>query len=93
LKEIEGVNPGQTWSLNRDETRLGRKSSENDIHLKGTGASRYHAIIRRSGGQFVLVVLNPDNPVLVNQVAVAGQKILATGDILQAGESTFRFEA
>jgi len=93
LSEIEGANPGQTWSLDRDEIRLGRKATENDIPLKGTGASRYHAVIRRSGSQFVLFVLNPANPVVVNQMAVTSQKVLQPGDILQAGESTFRFEA
>lgn len=93
LSEIEGANPGQTWSLDRDEIRLGRKATENDIPLKGTGASRYHAVIRRSGSQFVLFVLNPANPVVVNQMAVTGQKVLQPGDVLQAGESTFRFEA
>lgn len=92
LRELSGINPGQVWPLVQAETRLGRKANENDIPLKGTGASRHHAVIQYDGSQYTLSVLNPANPMLVNQKPVSSQAVLQIGDVLQAGESTFRFE-
>lgn len=92
LRELSGINPGQVWPLEQAETRLGRKANENDIPLKGTGASRHHAVIQYVGGQYTLSVINPENPIIVNQKPVSSQAVLQPGDVLQAGESTFQFE-
>ena len=92
LVEKEGVNPGQTWPLVSEETRLGRKRDENDIPLKGLKASRYQALIRSQPEGYVLYSLVPENPMIVNGVPASEQVLLQNGDLIQAGESQFTFE-
>lgn len=93
LVELEGNNPNREWPLGSSETRLGRKRSENDVHLKGLGASRRHGMIQYRQGEYVLFVHNPDNPILVNETPVTNQYVLRNGDVLRAGETVLRFEA
>ncbi len=91
LVEVEGLNPGQEWELKKSIVRLGRKMSDNDIHLKGIDASRNMAVIERSKTEFCIRSLKPENPVIVNGEK-AEQHILQSGDMVQMGESVFRFE-
>ncbi|MFC1996956.1 Ig-like domain-containing protein [Chloroflexota bacterium] len=91
LRELQGLNPNQIWSLGNNEVRLGRKRSINDIPLMGRKASREQGLIQYDQGQFVLHSLNLDNPMLVNDYPVARQ-VLQSGDLIRGGESTFRFE-
>ena len=93
LQEIDGLNPNQVWSLMTAEVRLGRKSDENDIPLKGLKASRRHAMIRLYQGQHIIYSLNPENPVLVNDIPVQQQQILMPGDIIRAGDTILRYES
>lgn len=92
LHELSGRNPGQIWSVGDGDVRLGRKADANDIPVTGTSASRQHAIIRWEGGHHVLYSLRPDNPTLVNGQAIQHQHILSPGDLIQIGDSSFRFE-
>lgn len=92
LVELDGHSPGEVHVLAGDEITLGRKRDENDIPLKGLGASRFQAIIRRLDNEYVLYNLSPDNPLLVNGQPIKQQQILAPGDEIQSGESQFRFE-
>jgi len=92
LFELQGHYPGQTWQLTSPEVHLGRKGDENDIRLKGNSASRRQAVIRLQQGQYVIESLNPENPILVNNQPVLQPQFLMPGDILQAGESVFRFD-
>lgn len=91
LTEIEGNSPGEKWSLTSAETRLGRKRDENDIPLKGLGASRHHALIKFDDSKHIIVSLNPENPVLVNDQPVM-QQVLTNGDIIRAGETALIYE-
>lgn len=94
LLEIQGANPGQHWALRAGEQiSLGRKRDENDIPLLGNSASRKHAIIQSSGGNFILYNLKPDNPILVNGQLIGQQHILNVGDNIQVGDSVFEFKA
>jgi len=93
LYEVEGLSPGQVWPLRGPEIHLGRMREENDIHLKGLTASRRHAVIRLQGGYYYVYSLNPENPVIVNNVPIRQQQVLRPGDMIRAGESLFRFEA
>jgi VWFA-related protein len=92
LHEIDGLSPGQIWPLTTAETRLGRKRDENDIPLKGLGASRHHAVIRQSEDHFEILALNPQNPIIVNEKEITQQYILKPGDEIRAGDTVFRFE-
>lgn len=91
LFEIDGLAPGHEWDLDKNVIHLGRKMAENDIRLKGIDASRNHAVIERSKQGFCIRSLKPENPVIVNGVKVE-QRILQPGDMIQMGESVFRFE-
>lgn len=92
LLEVQGLEPGKVWPIVAAETRLGRKRDENDIIAAGRSASRRHALIRVVQGQYVLFDLNPANPTLVNGEPAQGQRTLQPGDMLQIGESVFRFQ-
>lgn len=92
LVELTGLSPGKVWPLDAQEVRLGRSRKENDIILAGASASRRQALIRQVEGQVVLYNLSPHNPIRVNGEPVEQQRVLQPGDVLQAGESTFRFE-
>jgi hypothetical protein len=91
LVEIEGLQPGHEWQLNKNLVYLGRKIAGNDIRLMGMDASRDHAVIERSRRGFCVRSQKPENPVLVNGEKVE-ERILQTGDVVQMGESIFRFE-
>lgn len=91
LIELEGLNPGQEWNLKRNIIRLGRKMADNEIHLKGIDASRNQAVVERSKTGFCIRSLKPENPVIVNGESIE-QHVLQPGDIIQMGESVFRFE-
>jgi VWFA-related protein len=92
LRELEGMNPNQAWSLGAPETKLGRKRDENDIPLKGLKASRRHASIRLEQGLYVIYSLSPNNPVLVNNTPIQHKHVLRPGDVIQLGETILRFE-
>jgi|GEM_PF-1247722 len=92
LVELEGNQPGQEWLVGETDLRLGRQRAENDLPLKGLGASRQHAIIRFQAGVYMLYNLKPQNPTLINNQPVMQQQALQNGDILQMGETVLRFE-
>ena len=91
LLELSGLNPNHVWSFESSEIRLGRKRDANDIPLQGTRASRRHAVIQFQQGECIVTSLNPENPILVNNVPVTN-KALSPGDILKAGDTVLRFE-
>ncbi len=92
LQELDGLQPGHTWELGEEEIRIGRRKAENDIPVAGRSASRQHAVLQKSEGQYILQDLNPANPSVVNGQPIQGQHSLSPGDTIQIGESTFRFE-
>ena len=91
LIEMGGNMPGKEWPLNQQRTKLGRKAANNDIPLKGSGASREHAVIDRTQDGYLIQALKPDNPLKIN-----GRDTVSTtlnnGDVIELGESKFRFE-
>ena len=93
LTEILGITPGQVWPLTIDQIRLGRKSDENDIPLMGLSASRSQGIIQRIDNAYYLHSLKSENPMILNGNPVITPALLQPGDIIEAGESQFRFES
>jgi len=91
LIEIAGMNPGQEWPLSSGQTRLGRKRSESDIPLQGLSASRNHAIIDVGPDGCQITVIHSHNPIYINGKTVS-KAVLNPGDLIEAGESSFRFE-
>jgi diguanylate cyclase (GGDEF)-like protein len=84
LTVIAGLNAGQVFALDRDETFIGRGRSAG-ARIDDVGISRRHArIVRMEGRRYVLEDLGSTNGVFVN-----GQKLervdLAEGDRVQIG--------
>jgi VWFA-related protein len=93
LFEVEGVQPGREWRLTHEDVRIGRKRLENDIHAAGLSASRRHAVIRKVSERYVLFNLKPENPTLINGKPIEIEQALSPGDVIQIGESVFRFQS
>ena len=93
LRELEGHNPGEIWQLTGSKTTLGRLGRANDIHLKGTRSSRYHAEILVRENAHYIRPLNPENPVLINSEKAYQETLLEPGAVIEMGESKFRYEA
>jgi two-component system cell cycle response regulator len=93
LTVLAGLNAGQVFTLERDETVIGR-GRDADVGVDDVGISRKHArIVRTAGPCFILEDLGSTNGVFVN-----GRKVeraeLASGDRVQVGPALvlrFRF--
>jgi diguanylate cyclase (GGDEF)-like protein len=84
LTVLLGVNAGQVFTLDRDETLIGRGRDAN-IVIDEVGISRRHARIRRAdGGRHILEDLDSTNGVFVNSRRVE-RADLADGDRIQVG--------
>ncbi len=75
-EEIKG-----RWPL-EVETTLGRWS-DNDIVIDDRWVSRYHAVVRRQGEQYLVVDLGSKNGTQVNGQRIAGPTSLSDGDEVQ----------
>ena len=83
LKVLVGRNAGQVFTLDRDETVIGR-GREADVHLDEAGISRRHARIVRTEGRYVLEDLESTNGLHIDGRRVA-RADLANGDRIQLG--------
>jgi diguanylate cyclase (GGDEF)-like protein len=85
LTVLAGLNAGQVFTLDRDETIVGR-GRDVAVRIDDTGISRKHARIRRTEGRYVFEDLGSTNGVFVNGRRV--ERIdLANGDRVQVGPS------
>lgn len=89
LTQMQGDRHGQRWELDRPITVLGR-ATECDIVLADAAASRRHAQITHTAGEFRLKDLGSTNGTAVNGHAV-GEHVMSPGDIIQIGQTTFEF--
>ena len=81
----QGPQPGQTFSLEKDSTSLGRDPG-NDITIDDPQVSRQHARIMRQGGLMVIEDLGSTNGTFVNGVRLTGSHTLASGDMIGLGD-------
>lgn len=86
---IEGELVSHEYKL-RKETSIGRANT-NTIVLKDAKVSRQHAVIKRTGNEFVVVDLNSSNGVIVNHERIK-EHVLTDGDQIQIGDHTFQFK-
>lgn len=86
---LEGGRPSRTYPLDKDVVTVGRLP-ECDVVLSDPGASRRHAEIRRTDGQFVLSDLGSTNGTLVNESPVSRQ-VLQEGDRITIGRTVLEF--
>jgi diguanylate cyclase (GGDEF)-like protein len=83
LTVLVGVNAGQVFSLDRDETVIGRGKGAH-VQIDEEGISRQHARIHRSGFQYSLEDLGSTNGLLVNGKR-SERAPLTDGDRIQLG--------
>jgi hypothetical protein len=86
---LTALNGGQTFTLGASTVTLGRLP-ESDVVVDDPGASRQHARIRSSNGEFVLTDLGSTNGTLVNDESVR-ERVLEDGDRIMIGETVLEF--
>jgi pSer/pThr/pTyr-binding forkhead associated (FHA) protein len=86
---LTALNGGQTFALGASVVTLGRLP-ESDVVVDDPGASRQHARIRNSNGEFVLTDLGSTNGTLVNDESVQ-ERVLDDGDRIMIGETVLEF--
>lgn len=89
LTLFEGGKPTRTYALAKPVVMLGRLP-ESDVVVSDPGASRQHARISNSNGEFVLDDLGSTNGTLVNDEAVR-ERVLGDGDRITIGETVLEF--
>lgn len=89
LTLLEGGQPSRTYSLAKPVVMLGRLP-ESDVVVSDPGASRQHARISNTNGEYVLDDLGSTNGTLVNDVAVQ-ERVLGDGDRITIGETVLEF--
>lgn len=81
---------GDRMPLNNFETSIGR-SSMCDIVLGYNTVSRFHAVIARRRGRWVIFDTNSKTGTFVNKDRVIERKYLENGDTLVFGNAVFKF--
>ncbi|HET8674276.1 MAG TPA: MFS transporter [Blastocatellia bacterium] len=75
------------------EINIGR-ATENAIILSDPSVSRRHALLRRRGGQYLILDTNSSSGVFVNGQRVGPQgQTLSQGDVIAIGGATLKFSA
>ncbi len=83
---------GERVNLGEHTTTVGRLP-ESTITIDDGNVSREHARIAPGAGGYVVTDLGSTNGTLVNGSRIAGQQLLADGDIVSFGSTHLRFEA
>jgi len=86
----EGAIAGQAFPLSKKETTIGR-GEDRDIVVPDSAVSRKHCKIVLEDDGYYIVDEGSTNGTFVSGMRVAREK-LKNGDIIQIGESKFRFE-
>ena len=89
LKVVLGRLEGRTFTLTRQETRLGKADDCDVVLLGDEGISPHHAVIEQTQKTFVLRPL--EQPVLVNRQPVGQSHLLQHGDRIQLGKTQMIF--
>jgi len=77
--------------VDRDRFLLGRSAKEAHLPLRDPGVSRQHAIVERTGSEWVIVDMASTNGVHVNGTRVTRAAIRA-GDVVEIGPFTIAVE-
>ena len=83
---------GQTFTVDRDETVVGRRP-ESNVVLAGTSVSGRHCMIRRDGFRYFIRDLGSTNGTRLNGREVNVEMRLRPKDILQVGTLEFLFDS
>lgn len=86
---IKGPNIGDKFLINKPKLTIGR-SLESDIFLDDITVSRKHAVLRKSGKDFIIEDLGSLNGSYVNG-EIVDNVVLKYGDKIQIGKYIFLF--
>lgn len=89
LAVLDDGRPGKTYRLHGTATTIGRLP-ECDVVIADPGASRHHARIDVSGGEYVLTDLGATNGTLVNDAPIQ-EHVLSDGDRITIGSTVIEF--
>ena len=88
-----GPNPGATYSLDAEQTTIGRDPG-NTIPVNDPEISRYHVRMTAQGGKIVLEDNGSTNGTSINGNRISGPHVLKSGEMISLGEDiVFMFEA
>ncbi|HVO31368.1 MAG TPA: FHA domain-containing protein, partial [bacterium] len=90
LRILDGPAAGTEYAIAGAVVRLGR-GDDNDIVLQDNNASRLHAEVVASRGQYVVRDLGSRNGIFVNRKKVPQQQALKNGDKITIGGTTVQF--
>ncbi|MDQ3369007.1 MAG: FHA domain-containing protein, partial [Myxococcota bacterium] len=82
-QELE-ISPGKSYTIGR--------GIDNDIVLTDIAVSRKHFDLRHEGGSWILADRGSGNGTVINGSIEDQPFVLATGDLIEIGNTTFRFE-
>ncbi|MGD8596760.1 MAG: FHA domain-containing protein [Anaerolineae bacterium] len=91
IGQLVEVHTGQIHSLGIQPLTVGRHEDA-DIVLTDPQVSRQHAEIAMQGGKWVIRDLGSANGTFVNGQRLAGLYVLESNDIVEVGQTRFRFE-
>jgi len=86
---IKGPNIGDKFLINKSKLTIGR-NLESDIFLDDITVSRKHAVLKRSGNDFLIKDLGSLNGSYVNG-EIVDNVVLKNGDRVQIGKYIFLF--
>src|SRR5690349_2398411 len=88
-----GPEIGKRTTLKEGVTTIGR-SNDNDIELNDPYVSRYHAVIRQQGEDYMLIDLGSENPVQIRDTPLEpGEPYkLQHRDVIRIGQFVFTFQ-
>ncbi len=89
---VAGADLGRIYPLAFTQTLLGR-ASEVDLQLHDAAVSRHHAKLMRRGAQFTIEPCRSTNGVFVNGRPIRRATKLASGDVVELGQTMLRFDA
>lgn len=89
-----GEDIGRRYDLDTVQLTVGR-GSDNDMVLNDPMVSRYHAVLKRQSGRYVLIDLGSSNPVVVNDrvLDVGLPHPLSHRDVVFIGKTVFSFQS
>jgi len=90
LQHSSGGRMMKEYELNQALTVIGRREIC-DIYLADVGISRKHAVITRSGNQFVISDQASSNGTYVNGIRISSQ-VLEPGDVIKMGSTVLTFK-
>lgn len=92
LVGVQGAYSGHIFELESGSTVIGREAGNEIALTNDSTASRRHATITSSNGDFIIRDEGSSNGIFVNGAKITQQK-LTPGDEIQIGGTKFRFEA